>query len=333
MPQRKQLSLLLLICCINECLSTPNRPSTTFPYYQRDASKSLPYNLRGGSTLATAQLKQKQRRQQRLRRKPELLIKVHQLTIQLHDKSSHSIHQLQSNFDKDLQALIVQLQKIKLPQFKKKHNSALEEVCTSFSSVHSNSKIDTASLLKACRSHLSLMKSAGSSLKLVAKDLESNLAKCEKLYNSHTDKCRTLSNLLSFERGLGIHDGNILKDPSAAIGLLWIRRSLAFQCELYSSLMYKSVHPKEAAMNAYVKHLKPYHGWALGKLFEASLSQMPGREAFIAKFGGVDVDDLDESVDGEVVNRLRTLTDCWDPMLDCWKGEFERLGLEDTRRV
>lgn len=138
---------------------------------------------------------------------------------------------------------------------------------------------------------------------------------------------RTLSNLLSFERGLGIHDGSILKDPSGAMGLLWIRRSLAHHCDLYSSLLHKSIHPKDAAMDAYMKHLKPYHGWALGKFFELSFSQMPEREPFLSKlFGVVDIDE-------EFVNWLRFLTDCWKPMLDCWKMEFERLGLEDTRRA
>ena len=176
------------------------------------------------------------------------------------------------------------------------------------------------------------MKAAGSSLRLVAKDLESNLNKAEKLYKSHPE-CRNLSSLLELEKGLDIHNGNVLKDPSAAMGLLWIRRSLAFQSELYTSLTMDDIHPKDAAMLAYIKHLKPYHGWALGKLFTASLSQMPEREAFIAKFGGVNIDDLDESCDVEVVKKLRTLTGTWGPLLHCWKEEFERLGLEDIRRV
>lgn len=170
----------------------------------------------------------------------------------------------------------------------------------------------------------------------MAKDLESNLSKVEKLYKAHPAKCRHLSSLLEYERRCNIHDGSILKDPSAAMGLLWIRRSLSFQCDLFASLMISGtngIHPNVAAMAAYHRHLAPYHGWALSKLFGASMSRMPEREAFIAKFSGCDVNELDEDMDREVVRKLRILTDCWGPMLDCWRGEFERLGLEDTRRV
>ena len=177
------------------------------------------------------------------------------------------------------------------------------------------------------------MKSAGSSLRLVAKDLESNVSKVERVYKSSPKDCRTLSSLLELERSRGMHDRNRLKDPSAAMGLLWIRRSLAFQCDLYSSLTSRSMHPKEAAMLAYTKHLKPYHGWALSKLFTASLTQMPVREAFIAKFGGVDMNELNEQLDGEVAKKLRLLTAVWDPLLNCWKEDFERLDMEDVRRV
>ncbi|KAL7511751.1 hypothetical protein ACHAXN_008708 [Cyclotella atomus] len=320
------ISILLLLCSINGCISStaPSRPSTTFPYYQHDTDKPLPYNLRGGSTVSATKLKQKRRQ----RKRPQLIQNVHQITIQLHHNTEQQLKQLQSQIDEEWAKFLANLPKL---QFKQS-NSKLDAVCHSFSSVYANSRIDTASLLKACRAHLSLMKSAGSSLKLVAKDLESNLNKAEKLYNSHPE-CHHLSSLLELERGMNIHNGSVLKDPSAAMGLLWIRRSLSFQSDLYASLLTKSIHPREAAMMAYNKHLKPYHGWALGKLFSASLTQMPEREAFIAKFGGVGVDELNEASDREVVKKLRSLVESWDPMLDCWKEDFDRLGLEDIRRV
>lgn len=196
-----------------------------------------------------------------------------------------------------------------------------------------SSKIDTAQLLKACRAHLAFIKSAGSSLRLVAKDLEGNLNKAEKLFQRSPDACRHLSSLLELERSMDIHEGNVLKDPSAAMGLLWIRRSLAFQAELYASFLERKMHPRDAAMVSYNNHLKPFHGWALSKLFSASLTQMPEREAFIAKFGGVDLENLNDERDAEVVRKIKVLVEAWDPMLRCWKEDFERLGLEDTRRV
>lgn len=329
MHRQKTLNIsILLLLCFGECLTeTTSRPSTTFPYYTRHDGKPLPYNLRGGSTITRTTKRQRQQR------KPhEFVQNVHRITIQIHKDTSGHMKLLRSNAQKEWEQWLTKLPRI---QFKRKSsNSKLDDVCKSFSSVlGTNSKIDTAQLLKACRSHLTLMKSAGSSLRLVAKDLESNLNKAEKLYKSNTEQCRHLSALLELERGMNIHDGNVLKDPSAAMGLLWIRRSLAFQADLYSSLLSNGIHPKDAAMNAYTKHLKPFHGWALGKLFSASLTQMPEREAFIAKFGGVDVEELDEVCDAEVVKKLKVLTEQWDPLLGVWKEEFERLGLEDTRRV
>lgn len=322
------IPFLLLLSCIGQCLSetASNRPSTTFPYYQRHTDKPLPYNLRGGSTVTRTKKRQRKQRPAA----PEFIHNIQLVTVQIHRNTSVQLQVIQSHAQKEWEHFLTNLPRL---QLKRKSSNKLDEVCKSFSSVLSSSRIDTASLLKACRSHLTLMKSAGSSLRLVAKDLESNLSKVEKLYKSNTDKCRHLSSLLELERGMNIHNGNVLKDPSAAIGLLWIRRSLAFQADLYASLMLRQLHPREAAMSAYAKHLKPYHGWALGKIFTASLSQMPAREAFIAKFGGVSVDELDDQVDMEVVKKLKVLTEAWDPLLNCWKDEFERLDMEDVRRV
>ena len=64
----------------------------------------------------------------------------------------------------------------------------------------------------------------GAALCIVAKDLEGNLRKAEALFKKHPNKCKTLSSLLELERESDIHNGNVLKDPSAAMGLLWIRR-------------------------------------------------------------------------------------------------------------
>jgi len=331
------ISLLLLLCgCLQECLSEAaphhhRRPSTTFPYYHRDDNEHLPYNtIRGGSTLT----KTKKRPQHRNKKPPQqLLHNAVLITVQIHRDTTAQLQHIQSHASREFESFLSNLPK--LQYFQPKSSCQLDEVINTFSSVlhSSNNQIDTSQLLKACRSHLHLMKSAGSSLRLVAKDLESNVSKVERVYKSSPKNCRTLSSLLEFERSKGIHDGNRLKDPSAAMGLLWIRRSLAFQCDLYSSLTLRGMHPREAAMLAYTKHLKPYHGWALGKLFTASLTQLPVRKAFIAKFAGVDMDELNEPLDSEIVKKLRLLVGVWDPLLNCWKEDFERLNMEDVRRV
>lgn len=218
---------------------------------------------------------------------------------------------------------------------KRAHNlkaHKLDDVCHAFSSVQKGNEVDTAQLLKACKAHLAFMKNGGSSLRLVAKDLESNMHKAEKVYKKSPKEHKCLSSLLQCEKDKDIHNGDELHEKSAAMGLLWIRRSLAFQLDLYSSLIHGQVHPKEAAYCAYKKHLAPYHGWALRKVFPASLTAMPDREVFIAKCAD-ELHELNEEEETKVVRKLRALISTLQPLLAVWKDEFIRLDLEDTRRV
>lgn len=213
-------------------------------------------------------------------------------------------------------------------------NSKLDEVIRTFAKVYDGREINTAKLLKAIRAHLELMKSGGSSLCLVAKDLESNLRKVEALFCKSPKECHSLSSMLQLERESDMHDGNVLQDPSAAMGLLWIRRSLAFQSHLFESLLPSDGdHPKDAAYEAYNEHLSPYHGWMLRTVFPASLSQMPHRNVFISKFGEVEMEELDHEQESKIVRKLRALIRTLDPLLTAWKDCFEELNLEDTRRV
>lgn len=229
------------------------------------------------------------------------------------------------------QAGIYELPSPRESQFK---GTKLDDVCATFSECLKGDEVYTAKLIEACKAHLIFMKSAGTSLRLVAKDLESNLQKAEKPFKNSIKRGKTLLSLLESEREAGIHKGSILKEQSAAMGLLWIRRSLAFQLELYASLIDQDgPHPRDAAYAAYAKHLSPFHGWALRKLFPATLSKMPDREAFIAMFGGVTLDELNEEVNREVVNKLQSLVTVWVPLIRTWEQDFARLDLEDVRRV
>lgn len=94
----------------------------------------------------------------------------------------------------------------------------LDDVLVAFNTVLNGNDIDTAQLLKACREHLKLMKSGGASLRLVAKDLESNLLKAEKPFKEAPKQGKTLYSLLESERLSGIHkEGNELENESAAM--------------------------------------------------------------------------------------------------------------------
>jgi hypothetical protein len=93
----------------------------------------------------------------------------------------------------------------------------LDDVLGAFRTVLSGNDIDTAQLLKACKAHLKLMKTGGASLRLVAKDLESNLLKAEKPFKKSPKQGKTLYSLLESERYSGIHHGNELENDSAAM--------------------------------------------------------------------------------------------------------------------
>ena len=231
-----------------------------------------------------------------------------------------------------------------LPKRRGFKSTRLDEVCQTFSSVlRSGNDIDTAQLLKACRAHVALMRTGGPSLRLVAKDLESNVQKAENAFRHSPQDSRTLSSLLESERISGIHNESNLAEKSAAMGLLWIRRSLAFQLDLYACIASNDggggglggggTTPRDAAYSAYTRHLSPYHGWALRKVFPASLSHMPDRQTFLAKFGGIGIDELTDDHGREISRKLRSLIATWKPLLSSWKDEFDRLGLEDIRRV
>jgi hypothetical protein len=272
---------------------------------------------------------------------------------------------LQDNIGREWFKLLSNIEKIFLLQQQQHHHrlsgssKKLDNVIHAFQSVlnKDNNEVNTAQLLKACRAHLTLMRSGGPALRLVAKDMEANLLKAETLYwdLSKKNRGKDLASLLQTEIENGVHpDVNVLEESSAAMGLLWIRRSLAFQLELYASLSSPSssssrsasshsvdnsgssnggMHPKDAALQAYDKILSPYHGWLLQKVFPLSLSQMPDRQVFLAKFGGREVHELDEEYDQIIEKKLQLLVRTWRPILDVWRREFERLNLEDARRA
>jgi len=217
-------------------------------------------------------------------------------------------------------------------------SSKLDRVVRSFAKVYDGRRIDTELLLEACRALLDLIRGAGSAaLRLASRDLESNLRKVEASFNDAPHEGRCLSSLLESEKVRGLHDGNELREDSAAMGLLWIRRSLAFQSHMYYHSLVLSrgrgKHPRDAASESYDRHLSPYHGWMLRTVFPASFSQMPGREVFLSKFGEMEMDELDDEREAAVANKLGAFIETLDPLLDAWRGEFDRLGLEDTRRV
>ena len=92
-----------------------------------------------------------------------------------------------------------------------------------------------------------------------AKQIDESLGQAE----PH-NRCASLRGLLQTESASGIHKaGGVLADPSAAIALLWMRRSLQFLVHLLHELCEPGTSVAAAMRAAYDAHLEPYHGWVL----------------------------------------------------------------------
>ena len=215
-------------------------------------------------------------------------------------------------------------------------NTQLEKVTKSFETVakaQHHGDIPMEPLLDACHTFLSVLHKTGPGA--VARDFSNNLKKVESAY--HRDHTRTVTAFLKRELDSGIHHPNsslYLRDPSGAIGLLWIRRTLAFQTDLYEQVL-DGRDTKQAALHAYGQELKPYHGWALRRFYTGFLStRMPSRPVLLAKVGGYHHHKHGaDQYEKQTLEDLQRLVGLWRPLLRNWKQRFVELGMEDTRTV
>ena len=123
------------------------------------------------------------------------------------------------------------------------------------------------------------------------KDIVQNIAKVELAAHGWIDtmepstkngivRSPTVGELLQYEASTGVHP-NLprLKDRTAAMGLLWVRRQLQYQNLVYensSSGRFRTA--TEAVAAAYKTVYNQYHGWAVQKLFTYSFQPAPSVE-------------------------------------------------------
>ena len=194
--------------------------------------------------------------------------------------------------------------------------------------------VDTSHLLRACNTFVETMRKTGQHS--VARDLEHNVQKFENLYKkAPVGRRQSLLALLEFEREGGIHGpGGILMDPSAAVGLLWIRRSISFQAKMYRGVLDEKRDATNAALDAYRTEVQPYHGWALRRLYTMSFETVtPPRKEILARMGGYKVHEFGEAEEKATVRDLEKLLTLWEPIIVHWKRTYLDLDLEDSRQV
>lgn len=94
----------------------------------------------------------------------------------------------------------------------------------------------------------------------------------------------TLRQLLEYELEMDIHGNQRLprlKDRTAGMGLLWVRRQLQYQTALFSNVLEVSKSfetSNEAISAAYREVYGKYHGWAVQKIFNYSFQAAPEPE-------------------------------------------------------
>jgi hypothetical protein len=129
------------------------------------------------------------------------------------------------------------------------------------------------------------------------KDIVQNIAKIEHAIHAYMDHrmaankkgisdethltSPTLRDLLQYEVDMDIQDVSKLprlKEKSAAMGLLWVRRQLQYQTAIFSNVIQvpgRFDSTRAAVQSAYDEVYNKYHGWAVQKIFSYSFQAAP----------------------------------------------------------
>lgn len=126
-------------------------------------------------------------------------------------------------------------------------------------------------------------------LSLGHKDVVQNIVKIEESVhryfahyeNDNAPLCTpTIGALLKWEIETGVQSRKRLPrltEKSSGMGLLWVRRQLAYQSRLFDNVREadRFASPKDAVAGAYKDTYDKYHGWAVQKIFNYSFQASP----------------------------------------------------------
>ena len=127
------------------------------------------------------------------------------------------------------------------------------------------------------------------------KDVVQNIAKIERAYFAWIEERRfqigqgndyqlvgpTIRDLLQVEVDLDVHENKLprLKEKSAAMGLLWVRRQLMYQTRIFSNINSGDYSDAVTAVAAaYSQVYNDYHSWTVQKIFNYSFKAAPPAE-------------------------------------------------------
>jgi len=195
--------------------------------------------------------------------------------------------------------------------------------------------IHVGRLLLACERLEGTMRKIGFSQG--AKDIGGNIRKIRNLYNRAPLSQRdSMPDLLRYEIAIGVHDEpngtRRIKDPSAAVGFLWLGRTLKYQYDMFRLMLDENEDPYQAARRAYDQDLKPHHSWAVQKACQAAMVTLKPmkKRAVLSSLGGFSEDAFGEQENEATYRDMHQMMDCWKPLLTRWKRVFSDLELGES---
>ena len=194
-------------------------------------------------------------------------------------------------------------------------------------------------MLDAFVSTLAICEVFGPLMSLAIKNDQANFDKVRNAWNElsargEPQRCSRLRGLLETERATGIHKaGGVLADPSAAIALVWIRRSLDFQNSILDGLANdRFAALANVARDAYKTHLEGFHNFWLKNTFRAALAGLPSRAEFLQRLAPNHSGKPDER-DAVCYAEMTELVEVQHTVVVTILALFVELGLEDDRKA
>ena len=196
-------------------------------------------------------------------------------------------------------------------------------------------------MLDAFASTMSLFEVFGPLMAIAIKNEQGNFDKVRSAWTDLGSKkgvagVAKLRGLLEAERATGIHKaGGVLADPSAAIALVWMRRSLDFQNSILENFNSdRAASCVAIAKDAYKAHLESYHNFWLKNTFRAALAGLPTRAEFLQRLAP----NLAHAMQTEERERIcysemTELVEMQQKVIATMSALFVELDLEDSRKA
>ncbi|KAL0814024.1 hypothetical protein Bca101_070467 [Brassica carinata] len=140
-------------------------------------------------------------------------------------------------------------------------------------------------LVSFCNLIIQVLDKIGPTMAVLRQDIDQNIQRLEKLYE--TDPCvySNLVEILKKER----NEGTYKMVASCSRALLWLTRTMDFTAGLLR-LLSKEMSSKmeELVEECYMETLKPHHGWIASAAFKVCLRIVPDNKTFMDAIGARD---------------------------------------------